>query len=109
MALLQIRVEKGIKEKATAIVEESKIDISTAVRLFLLMVVQQKKIPFTINADNEYETYRGNIEYLLDCIDFNEFSPMTFQEIDAIISEIRAERREREENEQRNKIDGSNK
>lgn len=98
MALLQIRIEQDIKDKANQIISESHIDISTAVRLFLLMVVQQEKIPFEINSNNEFEKYRGKIEYLLDCIDFNSTNPsMTYQEIFKTIKDIRSEKRKDED------------
>ena len=94
MALLQIRIEQDIKDKANQIINESHIDISTAVRLFLLMVVQEKKIPFEITTNDEFDKYRGKIEYLLDCIDFNSSNPsMTYQDIFKAIKEIRDERR----------------
>ena len=93
MSCLQVRVEKELKEKAIQIAKESNIDISTAVRLFLLMVVKEKAIPFAINSENEYEKYRFNISYLLDCIDFNENSPMTLQNVEQVIAKTRKEKK----------------
>ena len=93
MSILQIRVDQDIKDKVTDIVNQSKIDISIAVRLFLLMVIKEKRIPFDINSNNEYELYRDNITYLLDCIDYNEDSPMSFQDIEKEIKASRQRKR----------------
>lgn len=93
MSILQIRVDQDIKDKVTDIVNQSKIDISIAVRLFLLMVIKEKRIPFDINSNNEYELYRDNIAYLLDCIDYNEDAPMSFQDIEKEIKASRQRKR----------------
>ena len=93
MSLLQVRVEPKLKKKAIQIAKESHIDISIAVRLFLLMVCQEKGIPFAVDSTNENEKYRDYIAYLLDCIGFNEGSSISFQDVEKSIEEARLERR----------------
>ena len=93
MSLLQVRIDKDLKEKAIQIANESNIDISIVVRLFLLMVIQEKAIPFSINSDNEYEKYRDQITYLLDCLDYNDGASISFQDIEKEIKETRLKKK----------------
>jgi len=44
--LLQVRIDSELKEKAKEVFENSGIDMSSAVRLFLQQAVVQNRIPF---------------------------------------------------------------
>ena len=51
-ALVQSKVPLEIKENAEKILNDFGLDISTAIRMFLIKVKQTQSIPFTIGYDN---------------------------------------------------------
>jgi len=52
VALVQSKVPLEIKESAEKILNDFGLDISTAIRMFLIKVKQTQSIPFTIGYDN---------------------------------------------------------
>ena len=51
-ALVQARVEPGIRDSASAILAECGLDIPTAIRMFLTKVTQVGGIPFEVRSYN---------------------------------------------------------
>lgn len=48
MAIINIRVDEKTKKKFIKICDDMGLDVSSAVRLFLVQVILEKKIPFEI-------------------------------------------------------------
>lgn len=71
---LQIRIETNLKDDATSVLKQQGLSLSTAIRMFLIKVVACGGLPFTPATRQEY---------------------MTMDEIDAIIKEVRKERKNR--------------
>jgi DNA-damage-inducible protein J len=46
------RVEKGLKTEASKVLQSCGMDLSTAIRLFLRQVVEEKGLPFAIKQPN---------------------------------------------------------
>ena len=53
MGLLQVRVDDETKNKASTIYEALGLDLSTAVRLFLMRSISEGGIPFDMKIDKE--------------------------------------------------------
>jgi DNA-damage-inducible protein J len=49
--LIQTRVDAGLRQEASKVLEEVGLDLTTAVRMFLKMVVQHQGIPFKVKVD----------------------------------------------------------
>lgn len=50
-ALVQFRVEEEVKKEATALFEELGLDLSTALRMFLVRSIKEGGIPFDMKLD----------------------------------------------------------
>jgi len=48
MAIVNIRVDEKIKKEFTKICDDMGLDVSIAVRLFLVQVILEQRIPFEI-------------------------------------------------------------
>lgn len=53
--LIQFRVDEDLKNEASALFEELGIDLSTALRIFLIRSVKEKGMPFDMKLDIESE------------------------------------------------------
>ena len=53
--IIQVRMDRELKDQAAAIFQEIGVDIPTAVRMFFKAVVREKKIPFATITDREME------------------------------------------------------
>lgn len=53
--MIQIRMDRDLKEQAASIFQEIGVDIPTAVRMFFKAVVREKKIPFAMITEQEME------------------------------------------------------
>ena len=53
--ILQVRVDRKLKDQAAAVLQEIGIDIPTAIRMFFKAVVREKKIPFSTITEHEME------------------------------------------------------
>ena len=96
-SVLQVRVEDGLRAKASALYEELGIDLPTAVRIFLKRSVMENGLPFNMTLSNRRELVieRGlkAIERMQEESERNGNCDMTLDEINAEISAARAERR----------------
>ncbi|MBQ7995016.1 MAG: type II toxin-antitoxin system RelB/DinJ family antitoxin [Bacilli bacterium] len=92
MALLQIRVDEELKNKANAIFSELGIDLSTAVRMFLKKSVQEGGIPFDTKINQSTLNAILAVDKMRTISEKNGNSEMSLEEIN---EEIRLARRER--------------
>mgnify|MGYP003322075780 CR=1 FL=1 len=94
MGLVQIRVDDKIKNEASKVFEELGLDLSTAVRMFLIKSIEVNGIPFSTIKENKEERERVNLLMKK----FEERSKelgndaMTLDDINQIINDVRKER-----------------
>ncbi len=55
MSTIQIRIDQKIKKEANDIFNNLGIDMTTAIKMFLIRVIRQKGIPFIITLATEEE------------------------------------------------------
>lgn len=91
MALLQIRVEDSVKQEAGAIYKALGIDLSTAVRMFLIKSIIERGFPFENKLDESAlrAILASYVNQMLS--EKNGNSEMTLDEINEIIKETRKE------------------
>ena len=58
--LVQFRVDEDLKNEASALFEELGIDLSTALRMFLVRSVKEKGIPFDVKLSDEIKKKKQN-------------------------------------------------
>ncbi|MCX2717449.1 type II toxin-antitoxin system RelB/DinJ family antitoxin [Helicobacter sp. MIT 21-1697] len=56
-ALVQVRVDKKLKEEAEELFNELGLDTTTALRMFLKAAVREQKIPFKLNRQKQDPFY----------------------------------------------------
>ena len=97
--ILQVQIEDGLKNQASAVYENLGFDLSAAVRIFLKQSVVEKGPPsdLTANFQRELTIEKGlkAIERMQDESERNGNRDMTLDEINAEIAASRAERRTR--------------
>lgn len=54
MTTLNIRIDPMLKKKARKVADDMGMDVSTAVKIFLVQMVAQKKIPFVVRTENGF-------------------------------------------------------
>ena len=91
MAVLQVRLDEDLKNKATAVYNELGIDLSTAIRMFLKKAVLERGIPFDTKFDET--TLQGilAIERMRTISEQNGNCNMTLDEINEEIKQAREE------------------
>ena len=95
MALIQVRVNDKLKEQACEIYERLGLDLSTAIRMFIMRTVMDNGVPFPMRLEREQTDASDAIEAMRACQErskLNGNSEMTLEEIN---EEIRAYRREK--------------
>ena len=97
MAVLQVRVDDGLKKQAAEILEKEGLDLSTAVRMFLKKVVLHEGFPFDKGIDES--TLKALIALRLIQKHSEEIgiSDMTLDEINEEIRLAREERRKKKQ------------
>ncbi len=95
MALLQIRVDEELKNKANAIYNELGIDLSTAVRMFLKKSVLEGGIPFDTKVDQLTLNAILAVDKMRTTSENNGNSEMSLDEIKEEITSSRMERKNR--------------
>ncbi len=60
--VVRTRIERDLKENATAVLEEMGLTVSQAIRLMLVQVVQTKALPFAVKAPTLNERARSVME-----------------------------------------------
>ena len=94
MAIIQIRVDDDLKNKAAEIYDNLGLDLSTAVRMFLKRSVIEGGIPFETRYDEVTLKAIRAIDHMRTTSELNGNCNMTLDEIN---EEIRLARLEREE------------
>ena len=95
MAVLQVRLDEDLKNKATAVYNELGIDLSTAVRMFLKRSVVEGGIPFSTRINESTLDAILAIEDMRNTSEKNGNSSMTLEEINEEIKKSRLERKKR--------------
>ena len=89
--MLQVRVDDEIKNKASEIFNALGIDLSTAVRIFLLKSIAVGDIPFEMNVNNTTLQALQSLERMGQKSKELGNDKLTLDEINKIISETRNE------------------
>lgn len=66
-ALVQVKVDKKLKEQAEELLNEFGLDITTALRMFLKAVVREQKIPFKLKKQDPFYS-KENLKHLKESI-----------------------------------------
>lgn len=93
MAVLQVRLDEDLKNKATAVYNELGIDLSTAVRMFLKRSILDGGIPFSTRIDESTLDTILAIESMRSTSEKNGNSSMTLDEINEEIKKTRLEKK----------------
>lgn len=93
-SLIQVRVDRPLKDEVSSIFEMLGMDISTAIRMFLQKCKMERGIPFamTVPAD---ALFRHEAKLAIRELRDASKGEMSVDEIDAEIALARKERRER--------------
>ncbi len=95
MALIQIRIDDGLKNQAASIFSKTGLNLSTAIRLFFKKTVVEGGLPFDPEIDSTtFDAIRA-LDKMRSISGANGNSEMTLDEIN---EEIRAARQERKNN-----------
>lgn len=97
MGTLQIRIDDRTKMKAAAVYAELGVDLSTAIRMFLMKSIEAGGFPFNCfieNNDSKKEVLE-TLDKIRTRSEQNGNSNMTLDEINQIIVEVRRERNEK--------------
>jgi DNA-damage-inducible protein J len=96
---LSIRIDRGLKNEADQIFNEMGMNLTTAITIFVRQAVRQKRIPFEIALDTNYDRSvslveaRAAVERIWENAERNGTADMSMEEIDAEIKAARAERK----------------
>ena len=93
MSMLQVRIDDEIKNKASEIFNELGIDLSTAVRIFLLKSIAVGGIPFEMNINTSTIKALQSLERMGQRSKELGNDRMTLDEINKVIDEARKEKR----------------
>ncbi len=92
--VLQIRIDESVKERSDFVLKSIGLDLSTAIRMFLLKVIRTGGLPLEpINEELEKEEIRKDIEEMQKHAKEAGLDKMTLEEINAVIKEVRKERK----------------
>ncbi|MGN1382800.1 MAG: type II toxin-antitoxin system RelB/DinJ family antitoxin [Eubacterium sp.] len=98
-SLVQVRMDKELKDDANAIFDELGIDMSTAIKMFLKKCVAEGGIPFSLKVQkNKDYKYQGGMAALCELqreAEINGLSDMSLEEVNAEIAASRAERKDK--------------
>ena len=95
MAIIKLKIDDDIKNQATDIFNKLGLDLSTAIRLFLIRSIYEKGIPFRVFIDKEsYDASKAIaiMEKIQDSSMKSGISSMTLDEINQEITQVRKER-----------------
>ena len=87
--MLQVRVDDEIKNKASEIFTALGIDLSTAVRIFLLKCIAVGGLPFEMNINNSTIKALSSLEIMGQKSKELGNDQLTLEEINQIIKETR--------------------
>ena len=94
-ALVQVRIDEELKDRATAIYEALGIDLSTAIRMFLKRSVMVNGIPFSMILQDSFDKAQNAataLKMLSNAAKENGTSEMSLEEINAEIEAVRRDK-----------------
>lgn len=93
--VIQIRIDKELKDLATKTFASMGLDLSTAIRIYLKKTVLEKGLPFNLKMQETDEKFDKTIKEIHAISKANSNDQMTLDEINEIISETRRLRKEK--------------
>lgn len=92
--VLQIRIDENIKERSDFVLKSVGLDLSTAIRMFLIKVIQTGGIPFQpIEETLDIKNFSETLASMRKKAEEAGLDKMSLDEINAIIKEVREERK----------------
>ena len=91
--VLQIRIDKELKDLATKTFASMGLDLSTAIRIYLKKTVLEKGLPFNLKLQETNKKFDEAIKEMHSISKANGNDKMTLDEINEIITETRALRK----------------
>lgn len=92
--VLQIRIDESIKERSDFVLKSVGLDLSTAIRMFLIKVIRTGGLPFEpIEEQLDEKNFAKTIALMQKKAEGADLNKMTLDEINAIIKEVREERK----------------
>lgn len=88
-ALVQVRIDEDLKNKATALYDALGIDLSTAIRMFLKRSVMMNGVPFSMTLPNSEPKAANALLALNREAERNGTSDISLDEINAEIEAVR--------------------
>lgn len=95
-ASISIRVDKDIKKRFYELCDAFGLSAATAINIFMKAVVREHKIPFEIGIDrpeDSSERYRKAFNSMRESVAASGMPEMSLEEINALIKEVRDERK----------------
>ena len=97
MAIIQLRVADAVKKEATEVYEKLGLDLSSAIRMFLVRSISENGLPFPVhNLEEIRKPETDPLKILKQCQEFAKLTGndrLTLDEINEIIHETREEKR----------------
>ena len=93
--VIQIRIDKELKDLATKTFASMGLDLSTAIRIYLKKTVLKKGLPFNLKMQETDAKFDKTIKEIHAISKANGNDQMTLDEINKIISETRRLRKEK--------------
>ena len=87
--MLQVRIDDNLKNRASALFNELGIDLSTAVRIFLMKCLAVGGLPFEMNVDNTTIRFLAALESAGKTSKELGNDKMTLEQINEIIDKTR--------------------
>ena len=87
--MLQVRIDDNLKNRASALFNELGIDLSTAVRIFLMKCLAVGGLPFEMNVDNTTIRFLTALESAGKTSKELGNDKMTLDQINEIIDKVR--------------------
>ena len=93
-SLIQVRVDRPLKDEVSSIFEMLGMDISTAIRMFLQKCKMERGIPFAMTVPSD-AYYRNEAKSASRALREDSVGELSLEEIDAEIAAVRRERKAR--------------
>ena len=102
MAIVQFRVADAVKKEATEVYEKLGLDLSSAIRMFLVRSISENGLPFPVNNLTDIQERQTDpIKIMEKCQEFAKLTGddrLTLDEINEIIHQTREEVRKEKRN-----------
>ena len=87
--VIQIRIDKELKDLATKTFASMGLDLSTAIRIYLRKTVLEKGLPFNLKLQETQQKFDKAVKEAHEISKANGNDQMTLDEINEIIAETR--------------------